>query len=63
MQKLYSDTKALYHLENRMSASGKTDLGPLPSGAKALIATLVVVWILILAYVISEQVRKRAKRQ
>ena len=46
-----------------MSASGKTDLGPLPSGAKALIATLVVVWILILAYVISEQVRKRAKRQ
>ncbi len=42
--KLYTDTTALYRLDS-VSAGGKTELGELPDGAKALIVTLIVVWI------------------
>ncbi len=63
MEKLYSDTRALYHLEDLSGASGKVDQGPLPAGAKALLITLGVVWALILLYVITEQVRKKRNRR
>ena len=53
--KLYDDIKSLYRLDQlgaSTNAQGgeKPDLGPLPVGAKALIITLVSVWVLIILY-------------
>ena len=51
MDKLFSDVTSLYHLNERASqTAGKTDLGPLPGTAIALISSLAGAWILILAY-------------
>jgi len=48
MSKLYDEIKALYHLDQIVASDEEsTDLGPLPAGSKALIITLIVVWILI----------------
>ena len=44
---------ALYHLNERASqTTAKTDLGPLPGTAVALLSSLAAAWILILAYLI-----------
>ena len=58
---LFSDVTALYRLDQGggAAAGGKEDLGPLPSGAKALIAGLALVWLCILVYVIRETVKKK----
>ncbi|MBR6302650.1 MAG: ABC transporter substrate-binding protein, partial [Lachnospiraceae bacterium] len=53
--KLYDDINSLYRLDQlgaSTNAQGgeKPDLGPLPVGAKALIITLVSVWVLIILY-------------
>lgn len=69
MTKLYSDTKSLYRLdqisivdaEDGVKLQNK-DLGPLPSTAKALIVTLIVTWILIIAYVVCQFVKSRIKK-
>ena len=53
MDKLFFDVTALYHLNERASqTAGKTDLGPLPGTAVALLSSLAAAWILILAYLI-----------
>ena len=45
IDKLYSDMNSLYRLDQKGSTSaGKTELGPLPTEAKALIIALVAVW-------------------
>lgn len=60
MEKLYTDVTSLYRLDQSSTATaGKTDLGPIPVTAKILLATLGVVWVMILAYVIWEAVRKK----
>ena len=61
LNKLFSDVTALYRLDQGggASAGGKEDLGPLPSGAKALIIGLAVVWLCIAAYVVRETVKKK----
>ena len=52
MDKLETDITALYRLnEARGGAMEAKDLGPLPSGAKALLAVIGAVWVGILAYV------------
>lgn len=59
IEKLYRDTNSLYRLDqlNRQTSdgSGKTDLGPLPGAAVALLASLAAAWLLIGVYVLSNR--------
>ena len=62
--KLYDDTASLYRLNQSSGRSGMTsggDLGPLPSGSRALLIGLVCVWVMLGAYAIAEAVRKKSK--
>ena len=66
IEKLYDNTASLYRLDS-ISAEGKAELGELPDGAKALIITLICVWVLIGLYfalkAIMENVRKKQKEK
>lgn len=62
IQKLYSEMKSLYRLDS-ISAGGKAELGELPGGAKALLITLACVWVLIIAYVISDKAKGKKNKQ
>ena len=62
IQKLYTDTQALYHLDSISPSGGKTDLGPLPSTAVALLAAIIGVWVLILVYLCISWLHKRRKK-
>ncbi len=55
IEKLYTDTISLYHLDQSSAASaGKADLGPLPSESKMLLGALAAIWIAIgIYYVLS----------
>lgn len=61
MEKLYKDVNSLYRLDQGSLVSGKADLGELPKMSKLLIAALAVSWVVILAYVIIERIKKRKK--
>ena len=63
MEKLYADITSLYRLDNLSSsvASGKADLGPLPATSVALLSALGGTWVLILAYIGRETLKKRKK--
>lgn len=63
MEKLYKDTASLYRLDqlNRQGASAKTDLGPLPKTAVALLSALAAAWVLIGLYAVLG--RRREKRR
>ncbi len=55
---IFSKTASLYRLdqiEQAMSKNHKTDLGPLPTGSKALLVTLFITWILIAIYFLKRQ--------
>ena len=47
IEKMYSDVKALYHLDqvSAVGGSGKKNLGPLPFASKALLTAFVLVWL------------------
>ncbi len=49
---LYEDMKSLYHLDQRMSGTGKADLGPLPAESVALMAVLITAWVIIGVYLL-----------
>lgn len=60
IENLYSDIASLYRLnQGNASADSKTDLGPLPNTASVLLASLGIVWIFILIYVIFEHRKKK----
>ena len=63
LEKLYSDTASLYHLDQLGSSGGvytdKSTLGKLPTTSVILLSSLAVVWVLILIYVILGAVRKK----
>lgn len=59
LQDLYTDTVALYHLDQTSAMAGKADLGPLPPTAVALLGVLAAAWAGILAWVIADRVRAR----
>jgi len=64
MEKLRGDITSLYRLnESRGSADGARDLGPLPSGAKALLGAIGAVWVGILAYVGYGYAKKKKKQK
>ena len=62
-QKLYSDTASLYRLDqiSAGSRSGAQSLGPLPGASVALLVSLAVCWLGILAYLAREAHKKRKK--
>ena len=63
IDQLYQDTSSLYHLDSvSASGGGKTELGPLPPTATALLAALAAAWVLILAYVFLHWLRKSRKK-
>lgn len=60
--KLYDSTNSLYRLDqkaNDASGNGKRDLGPLPAGAKALLISLVGVWVCILTYFVLGKIKSK----
>ena len=62
IDQLYTDTAALYHLDS-VSADGstKTDLGPLPPTAVALLAALGAAWAGILGWAAAQALGRRRK--
>lgn len=63
LDKLFEDVSSLYRLDQiQASAAGKKELGPLPATATALLSTLGIAWIFIIAYVCRELVKKRKSR-
>jgi len=67
IDKLYDDMISLYRLnlsgEGGAAGAAKTDLGPLPGTAVALIAALAAVWVLIGLYVLSSAVKAKKHRK
>ncbi len=68
MEKLYSDTISLYHLdqpgkEEEAKTGGKADLGALPPMAVALLTVLVLAWVLIILYVVFYTLRRKQKER
>ncbi len=68
MEKLYSDTISLYHLdqpgkEEEAKTGGKADLGALPPTAVALLTVLVLAWVLIILYVVFYTLRRKQKER
>ena len=67
-EKLYSDITALYRLDQLNGQNGslaleKSELGPLPTSAKVLLASLAVVWMLIVIYVVSQALKSKRNQQ
>ena len=62
--KLYADMNSLYRLDqkNTSAAGSETDLGPLPSTAKALLGGLAGAWVLIIVYVAYGFLKERKRR-
>lgn len=61
---LYENIISLYRLD-QIEAGGKdgaVDLGPMPSGAKALVITIAVAWCCIIAYFVYDKLGKRRKK-
>ena len=64
-QKLYSDTAALYHLDQitPQEQAQSRDLGPLPVASVALLAALALCWLGILIYLLIDSGKKRKPRK
>lgn len=63
VDKLYADMTSLYRLD-QIEGSGKAvggDLGPLPETAVWLLASLACAWVMIIAYVAAQAVRKKKR--
>lgn len=60
MQKLFDDVTSLYRL-NQGSASGRADLGPLPKMSVILLSSIGFAWLIIIAYLIRERLKRRKK--
>ena len=58
--KLFSDVNSLYRLDQRNTGSaGRAELGPLPAASKTLLISLAAVWIVIGAYYIIDERKKK----
>ena len=62
LENLYSDTASLYRLDQISAGSQSGALGPLPPAAIALLASLALCWLGILAYLAKEALKKRKKK-
>ena len=66
--KLFDDMTSLYRLDRisrqgNSGSQGKTELGPMPTESVILIVTLVIVWVLIVTYVVWQQVKRKRNGQ
>jgi len=59
IEKLYSDTSSLYHLDQSSGVAGKKDLGPLPEGSRILLGTLGITWAAIAIYYLKTNILKK----
>lgn len=64
IQKLYDDTISLYRLDqsggqNALSASGRAELGKLPTTSVILLSSLAGIWALILLYLVRQAIKKQ----
>ena len=60
MEELFDEVTSLYHLnESSASSTGKQDLGPMPRTSIILLTALAAAWVLIIAYVLSQKLRKK----
>lgn len=66
IEKLYDDTISLYRLDQIATSddsdSIKKDLGPLPTASVILLATLSIVWMLMIAYIIRQKILQNVKK-
>ena len=61
-EKLWADMTSLYRLDSGEAvAAGKAELGPLPATAKVLLGALVIAWVLIGAYALTQKIKKARK--
>ncbi|MCM1424463.1 MAG: extracellular solute-binding protein [bacterium] len=62
MESLYADVTALYRLDQKdIATNGKQDLGALPRFAVLFLTVLLVTWIVLLLYVLTDFAKKRKK--
>lgn len=59
MTKLYGDVTSLYRLDQKSVSVGPQDLGRLPATSVILLSALAGAWVLILAYILLDSVKKR----
>ena len=62
LENLFTEMTSLYRLDQISTAEGKADLGPLPATSKALLITLVLVWLGMGIYVGCEAVKKKKQK-
>ena len=58
MDSLYEEVTALYRLDQVALSSGKVDLGELPAESRTLILCIVLCWICMLLYILTEKRKK-----
>lgn len=68
IEKLYGDITSLYRLDqlnsqNNAQASGKEELGALPTTSVILLSSLAAAWILILLYIVFTKIKKKRNKQ
>lgn len=59
IKSLYEEVSALYRLDQITGSQGKISFGALPDASKALLAGLAICWVLMIMYVMKEQIKKR----
>ena len=59
MDKLFSDTEALYHLDS-VTGGGRAELDEMPAGSKALLISLGAAWVIMAAWVAAGKIRRRS---
>ncbi len=59
---LFTDVAALYHLDQVKGSAGKTELGPLPETAVALLSTLALAWVGIGVYAVTQWRKEKRKK-
>ena len=57
--KVVPDVTDMYELNQPKDSDTPTDLGPLPAGSKALLGSLLAVWVILAAYAIAGWAKKR----
>ena len=61
MDKLFSDTEALYHLDS-ITGGGRAELGEMPAESKALLISLGAAWVLMASWVAVGKIKRRNRR-
>lgn len=63
MKKLFDDVTSLYRLDQKNTAAGPVDLGPLPTASIVLLSVLGITWLGILLYVSHDLLKKQKQKK